>query len=83
MVPFLTMFEGGVWGRRRAGAAASGAGGLLVVCVALLAVCVDATWTQDRFLISFWVDPPCTTDDTCAQYLGDVAAANFTVARAV
>lgn len=48
-----------------------------VTVALLLPLAATAEWHQDRFAISFWVDPMVPTDRFDAEY-ARVAAANFT-----
>ena len=48
---------------------------ILLACVALSG---RAAWTQDRFVISFWVDPIVAPSDFDARY-AEIAAADFNV----
>ena len=52
--------------------------GLLLPAVLLLLPCAcSAKWVQDRFVISFWVDPQVPAEDVDARF-AEIAAANFT-----
>lgn len=56
---------------------AAGAGMLLPAVLALLPFTCSAEWVQDRFVISFWVDPQVPVQDVDSRF-EEIAGANFT-----